>query len=173
MEKNIPILFSEKQISERLNELVKLINEDYAGKNNLLIICILQGSFHFSTALVRKINVPFTLDFMEISSYKGGKTPSGNIELIRDLQQDPRGRHVLVLEDIVDTGATLNFIYNHLQKKEPSSIETAALLIKKKSLGHSPPVRYNGFMVDNHFTVGYGMDYQGKHRDLPYIGYID
>ena len=173
MEKNIPMLFSEKQISERLTELVKLINEDYTGKNNLLIICILQGSFHFSTALVRKIDVPYTLDFMEISSYKNAKTSSGKIELVRDLQQDPGGRDVLVLEDIVDTGNTLNFIYDHLRQKEPSSIETAALLVKQKSLGHSPPVRYSGFMVEDHFTVGYGMDYQGKYRDLPYIGYIE
>jgi len=169
---DIPVLFSSRQIYERLDELVQLINHDYEGRGKLLVICILHGSFHFSTDLVRKITADFTLDFMEISSYKGEKSPSGKIELVRDLQQEAKGRDVLVIEDIVDSGATLNFIYEHLKKLEPKSIETAALLVKAEGKKKAPPIRYSGFEVGDHFAVGYGMDYEGKYRDLPYIGYI-
>ena len=156
----IPVLFSTQQINERLGEIVQQINHDYRESSELLVVCILQGSFLFSTDLVRKMSPKFVLDFMEISSYRCEKKSSGKIQLIRDLQHEARNRDVLIVEDIVDTGATLNFIYDHLGKHEPRSIETAALLVKKKSQEKSPPVRYSGFVIDDLFAVGCGMDYK-------------
>ena len=169
----IPVLYTREEIYERIDQIVELINQDYENTNDLLVICVLQGSFNFSADLVRKIRPGFTLDFMELSSYEGGITSSGKVKMHKDITHAAKGRQLLVIEDIVDTGTTLNYIYEHLNKMEPAGIETAALLVKKHSKGKCPPVRYRGFEIDDQFAVGYGMDFQGKYRDLPYIGYIE
>ena len=165
------ILFSKEQISARTRELGKQLSEDYAGKNPLLI-CILKGSSLFFADLVREISIPVYFDFMSISSYGSGTVSSGEVKLIKDLDTSIENRHVIIVEDIVDTGHTLNYLIKNLQARMPASVKVCTLLDKECRREVNLVPDYYGFKVDNYFVVGYGLDYDEAYRHLPYVGVL-
>ncbi|MDH4200396.1 MAG: hypoxanthine phosphoribosyltransferase [Spirochaetia bacterium] len=168
--KDIPILFSQEEIANRVLALGKEINRDYAGKTNILVLSILKGSFIFTADLVRYLNFSLDLEFMEISSYRNGSV-QGEL-LSGKLPCDVQGKNILIVEDIIDTGKSAQFLISLLQKSGVASIGMVALLIKPDKHILTMPVPYRGFEIGDQFVVGYGMDYNGKFRNLPYIGVV-
>ena len=172
MEKDIlEVLVTEEQIKARIKELGKILTEEYAGKDPI-VVGVLKGVVVFYADMIRKIQLPCQMDFMWISSYEG--TESVKMVIKRDLSQDVTGRHVLILEDIFDTGNSLQFVYNHIMAKEPASLKICTLLDKPE--GRRPGVTvtadYTGFKIPNAFVVGYGLDYNEQYRNLPYVGIL-
>lgn len=162
-------LFDEKTIENRIQELGKRIHDDYQGKE-LVAIGILNGAFIFMADLVRAIDFTVQCEFMAVSSYHDQKVSSGKIDLRLDV--DPKkikGKHVLLIEDIVDTGKSIHFLMNHLEKYEPASLKICALLFKEKMLQEKVTLDYLGFAIDPVFVVGYGLDYAGKYRNYPEV----
>jgi len=166
------VFLSEEQIHKRIQELGKTITIDFSGKQ-LTVVGILKGSFIFLADLIRNINLPLTVDFMEVSSYGDHTKSTGIVQLKRDLSFSVEGKDVLIVEDIIDTGLTLNWIYDHLFLQKPASIQIAALLTKPDKMQCKVPVEYIGFPIDDSFVVGYGLDAAGMHRNLPYIAAIE
>ncbi len=165
------VLFSEQDINKRIKELGMQISKDYEGKFPLLV-CILRGAFMFLADLVRKIDIPMSVDFMAISSY-GGKTDStGQVKILKDLDTSIKNRHVLIVEDIVDTGLTMDAVTRLLSTRKPASLKIASLLDKEERRIIPIKVDYYGFKVPNEFVVGYGLDYEEKYRNLPFIGIL-
>ena len=160
------IVVSEEQLQERIAALGKQITEDYAGRAPLLV-GVLKGAFVFMSDLARAIDLPVEFDFMAVSSYGSATKTSGVVRIVKDLDLDLDGRHVIVVEDIVDSGLTLSFLRRNLEARNPASLEVAALLVREES--EAPDLRYVGFRVPNVFVVGYGLDVAEKHRNLPYI----
>lgn len=165
------ILFSEEALKARVREIARQIETDYEGKE-VMLIGVLRGSFVFMADLCRAIRLPCTLDFMSVSSYGSGTTSSGQVQITKDLSEDITGRHIIVVEDILDTGNTLFYLLNLLQHRHPASIKLCALLDKPER--RTKPVRadYSGFSIPDAFVVGYGLDYAEKYRNLPYIGIL-
>lgn len=163
------IILTEEQIDAKVRELGAQISADYLNKN-LLLINVLRGGVIFLADLVREISIPVTLDFMAITSYGGATQRLGVVRMIKDLEENINDRHVLVVEDIVDTGLTLNYLINNLRAREPASLEICTLLDKSARRIVDLPVAYKGFDIPDTFVVGYGLDYQQKYRNLPYIG---
>jgi hypoxanthine phosphoribosyltransferase len=160
-------LFTAQQIEQRVRELADRISADYAGKE-ILAIAILKGAFMFFSDLVRFIKVPLEVDFITCSSYV--KTEStGEVKIQCDQREDVRGKHVLLVEDIADTGVTLNYVKEHLMQKGPASVRICAFLDKKERRVAEVPLDYVGFSIPNQFMVGYGLDYDNRFRNLPYI----
>lgn len=173
MDKDIQkILLSEEDIQNRIKELGKVLTEDYAGKNPV-IIGVMKGVVLFYADMIRQIKVPCEMDFMWISSYAGTDS-TGNLIVRRDIGSDLEGRHVLILEDIYDTGNSLTFVREHLLKKNPASLKICTLLDKpsRRKPGITLQADYVGFEVPNAFVVGYGLDYNEYYRNLPYIGVL-
>lgn len=173
MEQDIQqILITEEQIRKRIEELGEQLTADYAGKFPV-IVGVLKGVVIFYADMVRKIKVPCQMDFMWISSYQGTNS-SGQMEVKRDVSVDIAGRHVLILEDIYDTGNSLDFTYRHLLSKHPASLKICTLLDKpeRRKPGITLQPDYVGFTVPNAFVVGYGLDYNEEYRNLPYIGVL-
>ena len=173
MEQNIQeILLSEAQIQERIEELGKILSEEYKDKNPV-VIGVMKGVVVFYADMVRKLNVPCQMEFMWISSYEGTDS-TGSIVVKRDVAVDIKGRHVLILEDIFDTGNSLSFVYDHLMAKEPASLKICTLLDKpsRRKPGITLQADYVGFTIPNAFVVGYGLDYDEYYRNLPYIGVL-
>ena len=173
MEQDIQqILITEEQIRKRIEELGEQLTADYAGKFPV-IVGVLKGVVIFYADMVRKIKVPCQMDFMWISSYQGTNS-SGQMEVKRDVSVDIEGRHVLILEDIYDTGNSLDFTYRHLLSKHPASLKICTLLDKpeRRKPGITLQPDYVGFTVPNAFVVGYGLDYNEEYRNLPYIGVL-
>lgn len=173
MEKDIQeILVTEEQIQARIRELGKILSEEYAGKDPI-VVGVLKGVVVFYADMIRHINVPCQMDFMCVSSYEGTDS-TGKMNLKKDLSADVRGRHVLILEDIFDTGSSLNFAYNHILQKEPASLKTCTLLDKPSRRNPNVTVKadYVGFEIPNAFVVGYGLDYNEHYRNLPYVGIL-
>ena len=171
MDKNIKeIMLTEEQIQNRIAELGKILSEDYRDKDPV-IIGVLKGVVIFYADMVRKITVPCQMDFMWISSYEGTES-TGSVVVKRDIGTDIKGRHVLVLEDIFDTGNSLSFVHAHLLEKEPASLKICTLLDKpeRRKPGVTLQADYVGFTIPNEFVVGYGLDYDEYYRNLPYIG---
>ena len=171
MEKNIKeIMLTEEQIQTRIAELGKILSEDYRDKDPV-IIGVLKGVVVFYADMVRKITVPCQMDFMWISSYEGTES-TGSVVVKRDIGTDIKGRHVLILEDIFDTGNSLSFVHDHLMAKEPASLKICTLLDKpeRRKPGVTLQADYVGFTIPNEFVVGYGLDYDEYYRNLPYIG---
>ncbi len=165
------VLFNEQDINKRIEELGMQISKDYEGKFPLLV-CILRGAFMFLADLVRKIDIPMSVDFMAISSY-GGKTDStGQVKILKDLDTSIKNRHVLIVEDIVDTGLTMDAVTRLLSTRKPASLKIASLLDKEERRLIPIKVDYYGFKVPNEFVVGYGLDYEEKYRNLPFIGIL-
>ena len=164
------VLFSPKQIAARVKVLGKQINRDYKGKS-LVIVSILKGSFMFLADLMRELKVPVELDFLSLSSYEGDKS-SGMVRLHFDIRRHIRGKDVLLVDDIVDTGFSLAYARKHLLSKEPKSLSIGVLLDKAEKRKVHVPVQYVGFDIGDHFVVGYGLDYNDRLRELPYIGVL-
>ena len=167
------VLLSTPQIDARIRELGREISRDYAKAENLHLICVLKGAFMFLADLIRTLQVPVTLDFMALSSYATGTTSSGEVRLLKDLDTALAGRDVLIVEDIVDTGLTLNYLREILMARGPRSVRTACLLSKPSRRKVDVRVEYIGFTIEDHFVVGYGLDYQGRYRSLPHIAIVD
>ena len=172
LEKDIQeILFSEEQLKARVKEIAHQIEADYQGKE-ILLICILRGSFVFIADLCREIHLPCTVDFMAVSSYGKGSASSGRVQIVKDLAEDIAGRHVIVVEDILDSGNTLSYLLNLLEQRNPASVRLVALLDKPDRRVKPVELHYSGFTIPDAFVVGYGLDYAEKYRNLPYIGIL-
>jgi hypoxanthine phosphoribosyltransferase len=165
------ILFTEQQLQLRVVQLGHAIRADYQDKEPL-IIGVLRGSFIFMADLVRQIDIPCRLDFITASSYGSKSTSSGTITLKKEMDLDVTGRHVILVEDILDTGNTLRFLVDLIKKKDPASVEICTLLDKPSRREVDVEAKYIGFPVPNYFVVGYGLDYDDKYRSLPYIGVL-
>jgi hypoxanthine phosphoribosyltransferase len=159
------VLLSYDQIQTRVRELGMQITEDYQGREPHLI-CVLKGACSFMTDLSREIDLPLSLDYMAVSSYGATTKSSGEVRLMKDLDQGLDGRDVVVVEDIVDTGLTLNYLLNVLRARGPSSLKVVALLSKPSRRLVEIPIDYTGFSIDDHFVVGYGLDFNEKYRNL-------
>ena len=173
MEKDIQeILLSEEQIRNRIAELGEILTREYAGKDPV-IVGVLKGVVMFYADMVRQIKVPCQMDFMWISSYAGTNS-TGTMQVKRDVSVDIKGRHVLILEDIFDTGNSLDYTYKHLLSKEPASLKICTLLDKpeRRKPGITLQADYVGFTIPNAFVVGYGLDYNEHFRNLPYVGIL-
>jgi len=169
MQPNIErVLFSQEEIKRRVNELGDAITRDYAGKD-LLVIGILKGSVIFLADLLRAIDVELNIDFMAVSSYGAYSESSGVVRILKDLNKSIEGRHVLVVEDIVDTGLTLHYLLDILKAREPASIEVCVFLDKPSRRKIQVQVRYSGFNVADEFVVGYGLDFDERYRNLPEV----
>ena len=173
MEKDIQqILLTEEQIKKRIKELGEILTAEYADKNPV-VIGVLKGVVVFYADMIRELKVPCQMDFMWISSYAGAHS-SGNMEVKRDVTVDIKDRHVLILEDIFDTGNSLDYTYRHLMFKQPASLKICTLLDKpeRRRAGITLKADYTGFTIPNEFVVGYGLDYNEHYRNLPYIGIL-
>ena len=173
MDKDIEqILLSEEQIQNRIRELGEILTAEYADKNPV-IVGVLKGVVVFYADMIRQIKVPCQLDFMWLSSYSGTNS-TGKMLVRQDVTADIQGRHVLILEDIFDTGSSLEFTVNHLKEKHPASIKICTLLDKpeRRREGVTLQADYVGFTIPNAFVVGYGLDYNEKYRNLPYVGIL-
>jgi hypoxanthine phosphoribosyltransferase len=162
------VLLSEERIRERVRELGREIARDYAGRP-LVVVGVLKGSFVFLADLVRAIDLPISVDFIGISSYAGSSS-TGVVKITSDLTRPIEGQHVLLVEDIVDTGLTMQYLLENLETRRPASIAVCALLEKPARAKVKVPIAYRGFAVDDVFVVGYGLDWDGKMRNLPYVG---
>ncbi|MCD4817872.1 MAG: hypoxanthine phosphoribosyltransferase [Candidatus Cloacimonetes bacterium] len=165
------ILFDESKILKKVQDLGLRISEDYKAKNPVLI-CILRGSVIFLSDLMKNISVPLEIDFFSLSSYGASTKSSGIVKIRKDIDTEITGRHVIVVEDIVDSGLTLKYIEEYLSKHNPSSIKICALLDKPKAHKTEIKIHYKGFEIGNEFVVGYGLDFAEKYRNLPYIGIL-
>jgi hypoxanthine phosphoribosyltransferase len=162
------VLFTREQIQSRVAGMGAEISRDYRDKD-LLIIGILKGAVIFMSDLVRNIKVPLCFDFMAISSYGASTKSSGVVRILKDLDRPIENRHALIVEDIVDTGLTLNYLVDNLKARGPASLRVCTLLDKPASRIVPVEINYNGFIVPNEFIVGYGLDYDGRYRNFPYI----
>lgn len=165
-------LIGKQELDERIKNLAMQIEKDY-DKKEIVVIGILTGAVYFTTALTNKIKNNIELYFMKVSSYGVETDSSGKVTIEIDLKADIKGKDVLIVEDIVDTGYTLKYIKEYLSKKEPKSIKCAVLLDKKERRKVKIDADYTGFEIPNKFVMGYGLDYKEKYRNLPYVGYIE
>ncbi len=173
MNKDTPkVLIPEIKIRDRIRELAQQINYDYQDKE-ITIICILKGSFVFFSDLIRELEIPLTCEFLGVSSYSGQTSSSGEVKVTLDVTEPLRGKHVLIVEDIVDSGLTLQFLLANLKTRSPASLKCCALLLKPDALKTRVEVDYLGFKIGNEFVVGYGVDFKEQFRGLPYLGYLE
>jgi len=169
---NLEILYSPEQIAERVAELGRKIAADYTGKD-LVLVGVLKGSSVFHADLMRAIDLPLTVDFMAVSSYKDGTKSTGDVEILKDLSNPIREKDVLVVEDIVDTGLTLTRLLDILDSRGAKSIKLASLLDKPEPrINKDLKIDYTGFVIPNKFVVGFGLDAAGRYRNLPFIGIV-
>jgi hypoxanthine phosphoribosyltransferase len=160
------VLISEEQIRQKVDVLGRRITLDYEGKP-LVLIVILKGASIFAADLIRRIQLPVSLDFMALSSYGDSTKSSGVVRIQKDLDHSIEGKHVLIVEDIVDTGLTLNYLYGHLKSRGPQSVRICALLDKPERRKVAVPIHYKGFEIPDAFVVGYGLDFAERYRNLP------
>lgn len=167
------VLLSEEEIKKRVQELGEAISQDYKGEE-LVLVCVLKGAVVFYTDLIRAIgnDVDVSLDFISCSSYGNGTVSSGEVRIMKDLDRSVEGKHVLVVEDIVDTGTTLHYLLDNLKARQAKSVKLATLLNKPERRKVDVHVDYNGFTVPDYFVIGYGLDYAERYRHLPYIGIL-
>jgi len=167
----VEVMLSAETIQARIRELAAEIDRDLAGEVPILV-AVLKGSVHFFSDLARAMETDAELDFMQTSSYHGGKSSTGVVQIRKDLDINIEGRHVIVVEDIVDTGTTLSHLLELLETRHPKSLRVAALLSKPEALKVEVQVDYLGFDIKNEFVVGYGLDYDERFRNLPYVGIL-
>lgn len=172
MKDKISQLISEEEIDRRIREIAAQISEEYAGRE-VKLVCILKGSIFYTCELAKRITVPVTLDFMSVSSYGSGTCSSGNINIKKDLDESIEGLDVIVVEDIIDSGNTLSRLIPLLKERKPASIKVTTLLDKPDRREVAVDVDYVGFEIEDKFVVGYGLDYDQKYRDLPFIGVVE
>ena len=169
MRDRITPLFPEAQIRARVQELGAQLTRDYAGKVPV-VVGLLNGVFPFMADLVRAMDLDLDVSFMQVASYGGGTESTGEVHILKDLDRSIRGRHLLIVEDIIDTGLTLHKVRNLLKDREPVSLKVCTLLDKPSRRKVEVPVDYVGFTIEDHFVVGYGLDLDGKLRNLPFVG---
>ncbi|NCO66030.1 MAG: hypoxanthine phosphoribosyltransferase [Candidatus Aquicultor secundus] len=163
------VIVSEEQIKLRVRELGRQISEDYRGKD-LMLVGILRGAFVFLADLIREMGISVETDFIAISSYGSASTTSGVVRILKDLDDDIADKHVLIVEDILDTGLTLNYLIKNLSSRRPASLEICSFIVKEGKQRVPIRLKYSGFTVPNTFVVGYGLDYAQMYRNLPFIG---
>ncbi len=163
------ILLTEAEIGKRVKELAQELNRDYCDKSPLFI-GVLRGAIMFLGDIARATNLPLEVDFMAVASYGSSTRSSGVVRILKDLDEDIRDRHVVLIEDILDTGLTLNYLLKNLKTRQPASLEVCALLVKKERQEVGVELKYSGFEIEDTFVVGYGLDYLERYRNLPYIG---
>ncbi len=164
------VLISEEEIQVKVKELAKKLDEEYADKNPL-VICILKGSIPFFADLIKNMEIPLQIDTMSISSY-GNKSTSGEVKMLKDLDKSIDGRHVIIIEDIIDSGHTLFYLKNLLMQRHPASVKICALLDKFERREAKIEADYKAFDIGDYFVVGYGLDFAERYRNLPYIGIL-
>ena len=162
------VLLTEADIHLRVAELAKQISEDYREQDNIYLVGILKGAFIFLADLVRELTIAHTVDFMALSSYGNSATSSGAVRILMDLRAPIENRHILLIEDIVDTGQTISYLHKTLQGRRPASLKTCVLVQKEGEVSHEP-IDYLGFTIPNVWVVGYGLDYAERYRTLPYL----
>jgi len=165
------VLVDEEALAARVAELGAEVSADYVGRD-LLLIGVLKGAVFFMADLMRSITVPCEIDFMAISSYGASTDSSGVVRILKDLDINIEGRHVLVVEDIIDSGLTLSYLVRNLESREPATLEVCALLTKPERREIEVEVRYVGFEIPNRFVIGYGLDFAERYRNLPYVGVL-
>lgn len=170
---NPKTLISEAEIKTRVEELAAQISLDYADKGELVLVGVLKGSFIFLADLSRRLSIPRHIEFIAVSSYEHGSIRSGAVRLVMDVRRSIEGKHVLVVEDIVDTGHTLHYLIDMLKSRGPASVRTCTLLHKEHRTEVDVEIDYLGFTIGDEWVVGYGLDYDEKDRTLPYIGAIE
>src|SRR6186997_2883562 len=169
------VVVTDDQIKGKTEELAKQVAADYADVESILLVGVLKGAVMFMADFARalgRVGPPVELEFMAVSSYGHGTTSSGVVRILKDLDRDIAGRHVIVVEDIVDSGLTLSWLMKYLQSRSPASVEVVALFRKPDAVKVSVPVRYVGFDIPNEFVVGYGLDFAERYRELPYVGIL-
>ncbi len=166
------VLISEQDIKEKVQEIGKRISEDYKDSKNLMLVTVLKGAVVFLADLMREITVPNEIDFMVVSSYGSGVKSSGVVKIVKDLDVPLAGKDILIIEDILDSGMTLSYIKEILQGREPKSIRIATLMDKPDRRKVDIKADYTGFTIPDDFVIGYGLDYDEKYRNLPYIGVL-
>lgn len=171
MAERIDVLISEEDVEKRIAELGKIISEEYEGKE-IHMICVLKGGVFFMCELAKYITVPVTMDFMSVSSYGDETSSSGVVKIVKDLDEPLEGKDVLVVEDIIDSGRTLSYLMEILEKRKPNSMKLCTLLDKPDRRVREVRVDHVGFEIPDEFVVGYGLDYQQRYRNLPYIGIV-
>ena len=165
------VLIDQDTLQRRIGELGEEISADYAGRD-LLLVGVLKGAVFFMADLMRGLSIPCEIDFMAISSYGDSTDSSGVVRILKDLDINIEGRHVLVVEDIIDSGLTLSYLIRNLEAREPASLEVCALLTKPERREIDVPVRYTGFEIPNRFVIGYGLDFAERYRNLPYVAVL-
>ncbi|MBR6486887.1 MAG: hypoxanthine phosphoribosyltransferase [Lachnospiraceae bacterium] len=173
MDDKISVLFSEEELDKRIREMGEEISRDYAGKA-VHLVCVLKGGTFFMCELAKRITVPVSIDFMSVSSYGDSSVSSGIVRINKDLDKPLEGKHVIVVEDIIDTGRTLSYLLKVLKDRKPASIKLATMLDKPdRRVVDDVNVDYTGYVIPDKFVVGYGLDYAEKYRNLPYIGVVE
>ena len=172
MKEKVDILISEEEISKKILEIADRINKDYKGRD-LILICVLKGGVMFMCDLAKRLDLNVKLDFMSVSSYGAETTSSGVVKIIKDLDDSIAGKDVLVVEDIIDSGNTLSYLLDILEKRGPKSIKLCTLLDKPSRREKDVTVDYVCFEIEDKFVVGYGLDYDQRYRNLPYIGVME
>jgi hypoxanthine phosphoribosyltransferase len=165
------VLIEEERLQTRIRELGRELSSDYEGRE-LLLVGVLKGAVFFMADLMRSISVPCEIDFMAISSYGASTDSSGVVRILKDLDINIENRHVLVVEDIIDSGLTLSYLLRNLESREPATLEICALLTKPSRREIDVPVKYVGFEIPNKFVIGYGLDFAERYRNLPYVGVL-
>ena len=173
MADKIRVLLTEEEVDKRINEVAEQINKDYAGKS-VHLIGILEGGVFFTCELAKRLNMPVSMDFMSVSSYGAGTVSSGVVRIIKDLDEPLEGKNVLIVEDIIDSGRTLAYLIEVLKQRGPKDIHLCTLLDKpERRVKKQVKVDYTCFTIPDEFVVGYGLDYDQKYRNLPYIGVVE
>jgi len=172
MNYSIDVLIDEKELAEKVKSLGKAIEADYCDAPEIILVGLLRGSTVFLADLARNINLDARIDFMVVSSYGNSMDSSRDVQIKKDLEEEIRGRHVIIVEDIIDTGYTLERVREFLALREPASLKICTLLDKPERREVSVPVDYVGFTIPDVFVIGYGIDYAQKHRNLPYVGKV-
>ena len=172
MAEKINVLISEETVDAKIKEIGEKISKEYEGQQ-VHLLCILKGSVFFTCELAKRITVPVTMDFMSVSSYGDGTSSSGVVRIAKDLDETIEGKNVIVIEDIIDSGRTLSYLLEILQKRNPRSMKLCTLLDKPDRRVKDVKVDYVGFEIPDEFVVGYGLDYAQKYRNLPYIGVVE
>ena len=173
MSETIRVLIPEEEVDKRIRELGEQISKEYAGKQ-IHLICVLKGGVFFTCELAKRLTVPVTMDFMSVSSYGGGTESSGIVKLVKDLDESLEGKNVLIVEDIIDSGRTLAYLIDVLNQRKPAEIRLCTLLDKpERRVKKQVKVDYVCFTIPDEFVVGYGLDYDQKYRNLPYIGVVE
>ncbi|MEZ3426192.1 MAG: hypoxanthine phosphoribosyltransferase [Lachnospiraceae bacterium] len=172
MSEHVRVLLTEKEVDDRIQSIGDQISRDYAGRQ-VHLICVLKGGSFFMCELAKRITVPVSLDFMSVSSYGSATKSSGVVKIVKDLDESLKDKHVLVVEDIVDSGRTLSYLLEMLKDRGPASLRLCTLLDKPERRIVDIKVDYTGFQIPDEFVVGYGLDYDQRYRNLPYIGVVE